>query len=124
MRSAWATTCCRGWREPAVPLMTSGREPLGTCASGADRASVVSPSALASRAEISVVYFAAVVQGLTLVTFPAASSIFTSPYGFGFDSTRYGTMFLPQVVLAVLASGLAPKLARRWSLRRVLLVGF
>jgi hypothetical protein len=32
-------------------------------------------------------------------------------------------MFVPQVVLAILASGLAPKLARRWNLRRVLLVG-
>ena len=81
-------------------------------------------TAAASRAEISVVYSAAVVQGLALVTFPAASSIFTSPDGFGFDSTRYGTMFVPQVVLAILSSGLAPKLARRWSLRRVLLVGF
>jgi MFS transporter, FHS family, glucose/mannose:H+ symporter len=81
-------------------------------------------AATASRTEIGVVYSAAVVQGLTLVTFPAASSIFTSPDGFGFDSTRYGTMFVPQVVLAILSSGLAPKLARRWSLRRVLLVGF
>jgi FHS family glucose/mannose:H+ symporter-like MFS transporter len=80
-------------------------------------------SATASRTEIGVVYFAAVVQGLALVTFPAASLIFTSPDGFGFDSTRYGTMFVPQVVLAVLASGLAPKLARRWNLRRVLLAG-
>jgi len=81
-------------------------------------------AATASRTEIGVVYSAAVVQGLTLVTFPAASSIFTSPDGFGFDSTRYGAMFVPQVVLAILSSGLAPKLARRWSLRRVLLVGF
>jgi fucose permease len=63
------------------------------------------------------------VQGLALVTFPAASSVFTRPDGFGFDSTRYGAMFVPQVVLAVLASGLAPKLARRWNLRRVLLAG-
>ncbi len=75
-------------------------------------------------AEIGVVYSAAVVQGLALVTFPAASTIFTSAQGFGFDSTRYGTMFLPQVVLAVLASALAPKLAWQWSLRRVLLTGF
>jgi MFS transporter, FHS family, glucose/mannose:H+ symporter len=81
-------------------------------------------AATATHTEIGVVYSAAVVQGLTLVTFPAASSIFTSPDGFGFDSTRYGTMFVPQVVLAILSSGLAPKLARRWSLRRVLLVGF
>ena len=80
--------------------------------------------AMASRSEIGVVYGAAIVQGLALVTFPAASSIFTSPDGFGFDSTRYGTMFVPQVVLAILASALAPKLARRLSLRRVLLAGF
>ncbi len=83
----------------------------------------MSASATANRTEIGVVYFAAVVQGLALVTFPAASSIFTSADGFGFDSMRYGTMFVPQVVLAVLASGLAPKLARRWNLRRVLLAG-
>jgi MFS family permease len=81
-------------------------------------------SASASRAEIAVVYLAAVVQGLALVTFPAASAIFTGAEGFGFDSTRYGTLFVPQVVFAVLASGLAPHLARRWTLRRVLLVGF
>jgi fucose permease len=78
----------------------------------------------ATRAEIGLVYFAGVVQGLALVTFPAASAIFTSPDGFGFDSTRYGAMFMPQVVFAVLASGLAPKVARRSSLRRVLLTGF
>jgi MFS transporter, FHS family, glucose/mannose:H+ symporter len=83
----------------------------------------MSASAPASRTEIGVVYFTAIVQGLALVTFPAASAIFTSPDGFGFDSTRYGTMFVPQVVLAILASGLAPTLARRWNLRRVLLVG-
>jgi fucose permease len=79
---------------------------------------------MASRTEIAVVYGAAVAQGLALVTFPAASSIFTSPDGFGFDSTRYGTMFVPQVAFAILASALAPKLARRLSLRRVLLAGF
>ncbi len=81
-------------------------------------------AATVSRTEIGVVFSAAVVQGLALVTFPAASSIFTSPDGFGFDSTRYGTMFIPQVVLAILASSLAPKLARRWSLRGVMLFGF
>jgi len=43
---------------------------------------------MASRTEIGVVYAAAVAQGLALVTFPAASAIFTSPDGFGFDSAR------------------------------------
>jgi fucose permease len=80
-------------------------------------------NASATRAEIGVIYTAGVVQGLALVTFPAASAIFTSADGFGFDSTRYGAMFVPQVIFAVLASGLAPKLARRWTLRRVLLIG-
>ena len=83
----------------------------------------MSASATSSRTEIGLVYIAAVVQGLALVTFPAASSIFTTPDGFGFDSTRYGALFLPQVLLAILASAFAPRLARRWSLRRVLLAG-
>jgi MFS transporter, FHS family, glucose/mannose:H+ symporter len=100
-------------------MMGAGQIPKPAGKTGA-----MNTAATASRTEIGVVYSAAVVQGLTLVTFPAASSIFTSPDGFGFDSTRYGTMFVPQVVLAILSSGLAPKLARRWSLRRVLLVGF
>jgi MFS family permease len=78
---------------------------------------------MATRTEIGVVYGTAVVQGLALVTFPAASSVFTSPDGFGFDSTRYGTMFVPQVAVAICAAALAPRLARRWGLRRVLLAG-
>jgi len=89
----------------------------------AEKPSAAITSASANFTEIGIVYVAAVVQGLALVTFPAASSIFTSPDGFGFDSIRYGTLFVPQVGLAILASGLAPKAARRWSLRRVLLAG-
>jgi MFS transporter, FHS family, glucose/mannose:H+ symporter len=77
------------------------------------------------RSEIGLVYLAGLVQGVALVTFPAASSIFTSPHpqGYGFSSSQYGPMFLPQVVLAILASSLAPALARRWHLKRVLLLG-
>ena len=63
------------------------------------------------------------VQGLALVTFPAASSIFTSPDGYGLSASRYGMMFIPQVVLAILASSLGPRLARRWTLKRVLQTG-
>jgi FHS family glucose/mannose:H+ symporter-like MFS transporter len=79
----------------------------------------------AKRSEISLVYLAGLVQGVALVTFPAASSIFTSPHpqGYGFSSSQYGAMFLPQVVLAILASSLAPAFARRWHLKRVFLLG-
>src|SRR2546427_1788858 len=71
------------------------------------------------------VYLAGLIQGLALVTFPAASSIFTSPHpqGYGFSSSQYGAMFLPQVVLAILASSLAPAFALRWKLKRVFLLG-
>jgi MFS family permease len=75
------------------------------------------------RTEIGLIYLAGLVQGLALVTFPAASSIFTSPQGYGFSSTQYGAMFLPQVVLAILASSLSPVLARRWTLKRVFMAG-
>ena len=69
------------------------------------------------------VYTVGVAQGLALVTFPAASAIFTSPTGYRFSATRYGFMFLPQVLLAIVASGGAPKLARRFGLKRVLVLG-
>jgi fucose permease len=67
---------------------------------------------------------AGLVQGLALVTFPPASSIFTSPHpqGYGFTTSQYGAMFLPQVILAILASSLAPAFARRWHLKRVFLL--
>jgi MFS family permease len=75
------------------------------------------------QAEVGLIYVIGLVQGLALVTFPAASSIFTSPHGFGFSASRYGMMFIPQVILAILASSLGPRLARRWTLKRVLLAG-
>src|ERR1044072_7528908 len=75
------------------------------------------------RIEVGLVYAAGLVQGLALVTFPAASSIFTSPDGYDFSASRYGMMFVPQVLLAILASSLGPSLARRWTLKRVLRTG-
>ena len=77
----------------------------------------------ASRFEIGLLYLAGMVQGLALVTFPAASTIFTSPTGFGLSSTLYGAMFIPQVMLAILASAFGARLARRFGLRGVLLLG-
>src|SRR5262249_13726992 len=76
-----------------------------------------------TRSEISLVYLAGLVQGIALVTFPAASSILTSPQAYGLSSTQYGTLFLPQVTLAILSASLAPGFARRWGLKRVFLLG-
>ena len=75
------------------------------------------------RSDVGLIYAIGLAQGLALVTLPAASSVFTSPLGFGFSASRYGMMFIPQVTLAILASSLGPRLARRWTLERVLQTG-
>jgi MFS family permease len=68
-------------------------------------------------------YAAGLVQGITLVTFPAASTIFTSAGGYGLSASLYGTMFVPQVVAAVLAALAGPGLAGRFGRKLVYLAG-
>ena len=80
-------------------------------------------SAVGSRAEVTVVNVAGTVQGIALVTFPAAGTIFTSPAHYGLSSTEYGALFIPQVITAVTASLLGGAAARRSTLKRVYLAG-
>jgi fucose permease len=77
----------------------------------------------AQKSEIAAVYAAGVVQGLALVTFPAASTIFTSPDYYGLSSTEYGGMFVPQAVTAIGSSLLGAGLTRRLGARRIYLIG-
>jgi fucose permease len=78
---------------------------------------------MASKAENRIVNLAGLVQGITLVTFPAASSIFTAADGYDLSNTLYGAMFLPQVLTAITMSLLGVGLARRVSAKRLLLIG-
>ena len=78
---------------------------------------------MASKAENRVVYLAGMVQGIVLVTFPAASTIFTSRKYYGLSSSQYGDMFVPQVLMAILASLLTAEQARRITTKRVYLLG-
>jgi fucose permease len=78
---------------------------------------------MASALESRVVNAAGLVQGIVLVTFPAASTIFTSSDEYDLSSTQYGTLFLPQVVTAISGSLLGSSLARRSSTKRVCLAG-
>ena len=73
--------------------------------------------------EIVAVYAAGLLQGLALVTFPAASAVLTSPSGYGLSSGAYGAMFAPQTIMAVAAALLGARLGARWGQKRVLLVG-
>lgn len=72
---------------------------------------------------VALIYAAGVAQGLALVTFPAANAILTSSSGFALSSVQYGLMFVPQVVLAIAASALAPRASRAIGLHGVLLIG-
>jgi hypothetical protein len=73
--------------------------------------------------EIAAVYVAAVTQRLALVTFPAASTVFTSPAHYGLSSTEYGSMFVPQAITAISASLLGAGLIRRLGIKRIYLLG-
>ena len=81
------------------------------------------PQAATRSYEIGLLYLIGIVQGLALISFPAASAILVSPTGFALSSTQYGAMFIPQVVLAILASAFGSTLSRRMGLRRVLQLG-
>src|SRR6516164_1169983 len=78
---------------------------------------------MASKTERTVINGAALVQGIVLVTFPAASTIFTDKSEYGLSSSQYGNMFLPQVALAIAMSLLGAGLARRITTKRVYLLG-
>jgi MFS family permease len=73
--------------------------------------------------DIAAVNAAGIVQGLALVTFPAASAVFTSPHYYGLSSTAYGGMFVPQAIMAVAASLLGAELSGRLGIKRVYLLG-
>ena len=78
---------------------------------------------MASSAENRVVNLAGLVQGITLVTFPAAGTIFTDPTEYDLSNTQYGAMFLPQVLTAIATSLLGARLAARFGSKQVLLLG-
>jgi MFS family permease len=78
---------------------------------------------MATPAETRVVYAAGVVQGIALVTFPAASTILTDPAEYDLSSTQYGVLFLPQVVTAIAAALLGAGLGSRFGVKRVYLAG-
>lgn len=78
---------------------------------------------MARVAEIGIVYVGGLTQGLALVSFPAAATILTAVDGYALSNNQYGSIFLPLFVGAVLASLLAPEVARLRGLKTVLIIG-
>ena len=80
-------------------------------------------SNMPQRREIVTVYAAGLVQGVALITFPAASAVFTSSSAYGLSSTEYGSIFLPQAILAVIASLAGAGLRNRLGTKHLYLLG-
>lgn len=78
---------------------------------------------MAQRSEIVTVYVAGLIQGVALVTFPAANAVFTSSSEYGLSSTEYGGMFVPQAILAIVCSLLGAGLRKRLGTKRIYLLG-
>jgi fucose permease len=76
-----------------------------------------------SRSQVGAIYGAGLLQGLALVTFPAASAVLTNPRAYALSNREYGSLFVPQTIMAVVASLVGVKLAGRWGEKRVLLLG-
>lgn len=72
------------------------------------------------RSAVFALYASAILQGMTLVSFPASSSVLKAMHGF--SDAAYGAIFLPQVVLAVVGALGGGLLARRMGLRAVLVL--
>jgi fucose permease len=69
------------------------------------------------------VYAAGVVQGVALVTFPAAGGILTSPHHYALSNTEYGILFIPQALMAILSSLVGPGITRRMGGKRIFQLG-
>jgi len=78
---------------------------------------------MAQRGEIVTVYAAGLIQGVALVTFPAASSVFMSSSDYDLSSTEYGAMFVPQAIMAVISSLLGAGLRKRLGTKLIYLLG-
>ena len=78
---------------------------------------------MAQRSEIITVYAAGLIQGVALVTFPAASAVFTNSSDYGLSSTEYGGMFVPQAIMAIVSSLLGAGLRKRLGTKRIYLLG-
>ena len=78
---------------------------------------------MAHRREIATVYGAGLIQGVALVTFTAASAVFTNSSDFGLWGTQYGGMFVPQAVMAIISSLVGASLRKRLGTKRIYMMG-
>ena len=54
--------------------------------------------------KIIIVYLGGLLMGLSLILFPAMGSIFTDTAQFGLSGSEFGSIFIPQAILAVISA--------------------
>lgn len=69
------------------------------------------------------VYLSGFLVGIALVLFPAAGNLFVDETYHGFSTAQYGSIYLPQIILAIVSSLSAPKIADKIGMKKVLLFG-
>ena len=69
------------------------------------------------------IYLSGFLVGITLVLYPAAGNLFTDAEYHGFSSAQFGSIFIPQIILAIITSLAAPKMSKRWSMKVVMIMG-
>lgn len=74
--------------------------------------------------KIAIIRSAAIVQGLALVVIPTVSTVLTDPKGLALSSASYGTLFVPQSILAIVCSFAGAAVTRRFGARSTLMLGF
>ncbi|MFA6917082.1 MAG: MFS transporter [Parachlamydiales bacterium] len=76
-----------------------------------------------AKSEVASIYTAGLLQGVAMVAFPATATIFTSASGYGMTSTEYGSIFLPDIIIAILSAVMGGRLAHSCSLKSIYLWG-
>ncbi|UII80317.1 sugar MFS transporter [Flagellimonas sp. CMM7] len=69
------------------------------------------------------IYVSGFLVGIALVLFPAAGNLFVDPQYHGFSSAQYGSIFIPQIVFAIVSSLSAPKIAQKKGMKTVMRYG-
>lgn len=69
------------------------------------------------------IYAAGLIQGITLVAFPASSTIITNSADYAFSNTAYGSLFIPQAILSIIAAAMNPKWLTTFGAKKVFLFG-
>ena len=73
---------------------------------------------------IAAVYLSGFLQGISLIIFPAAGPLLTSPDFHGLTGSQFGFLFTPQIITAIIASALTARCVQWFGgMKRVLLVG-